>query len=118
MRYREKVTPLLLILVFSFQGCAIPYATYDRTTDKNIDIFYGDSIDVPHSIISRISVDFGEVGMFTGKGHDQILVEMLKDRAVDVGADAILSVEVSSQIIPSERNARWTARGIAISYDE
>ena len=105
------------LVTVSLASCLAPYKKYSRVSPKHIDEYYSASPNRPFEEIRRLSITFREVGYFTGRGSDEALIAMLKDKAAALGADAILDIRVSSQPAGAgEWNLIWSATALAIRY--
>lgn len=105
-------------LVVLISGCiSSTPAEYERASDEPVNLYFEERPERPYSELTSISVEYRELGVFRGRGNDQVVLEMLRDRAIEVDADAVISVTVTTERIQDERNRRWIGRGIAISYD-
>ena len=107
--------PLILIgALVVLSGCTT-MATYERQTQQAIDVYYGEP-DREYTTEAPVSADFRELGLYTGKGSDDLMIEMLKDEAAKLGADAVINVEIDTDPVYGEVNSRWFARGMAVQY--
>ena len=113
LRILLAVTLVACIIV---SGCATPYAKYERTHSQQIDEYYSGMPVRPYREIKKISVTFNEVGVFTGKGSDELIIEMLKDKAAEIGANGIIAISITTERMPLETNLQWIGRAIAIEY--
>ena len=104
----------ILALTTLILGCATT-ATHERTTNKPVDVYYGEP-EQAYETVGPVSTSFRELGLYTGKGSDEYMLEKLKDEAAMRGADAVINVEIDTDPIPLEANTRWFARGTAVKY--
>jgi hypothetical protein len=97
-----------------------PYKHYQRVSTKQIDEYIASPPKRSFEEISLISVSFRELGYFTGRGNDEMLIEMMKDKAATLNADAIMNIKISSQPASNtgEWNLLWNASAIAIRYTD
>src|SRR5690554_1708931 len=101
-------------MVLLLAGCiSSTPAVYERVTNEEVQLYFEERPQGPYSELSSISVEYRELGVFRGRGNDQMILDMLRDRAIEVGADAVVSVRVETEAIQDEVNRRWVGRGIA-----
>jgi hypothetical protein len=115
---RGILSAVILIACTFVAGCATPYAKYDRAHSRQVDEYYSVMPVRQYREIKRISVTFNEVGVFTGKGSDELIVDMLKDKAAELGANGIISIDITTERMPLETNLQWIGRAIAIEYTD
>ncbi len=107
-----------LVVCFTAAGCAAPYAKHEQTRSQQIDEYYSSMPVRPYREITRISVTFNEVGVFTGKGSDELIIEMLKDKAAEIGANGIIDISIATERMALEKNLQWIGRAMAIEYND
>lgn len=111
-RAAGKILFLLALTTLIF-GCTTA-ASYERTTDKPVDVYYGEP-ERAYETIGPVSSSFRERGVYTGQGSDEFMLDRLKDDAAMRGADAVINVEIETTA-PAGTNVNWFARGTAVKY--
>jgi S1-C subfamily serine protease len=106
----------LAALAILIMACTPSYKEYIRKTQKPIDEYYKYAPTRPYEEVRRISVTFKEWGIFTGKGSEEMIIDMLKDKAAKLNADAIMDIRIVTERIPGEVNLLWYASALAIRY--
>jgi uncharacterized protein YbjQ (UPF0145 family) len=95
-----------------------PPKNYKRVSSKQIDEYYSKPPTESFEEVRLLSIAFRELGYFTGRGSDEMLIGMLKDKAAALNADAIMDIKISSQPASNtgEWNLIWQASALAIRY--
>lgn len=108
---------LCALLLTTLAGCFAPYKNYHRVSVKEIAEYYSTPPKRPFEEIRRLSITFRELGYITGRGSDEMLIGMLKDKAAGLNADAIMDIHIASQPAGGgEWNLIWHATALAIRY--
>jgi len=108
---------LYALLLTPLTGCLAPYKNYQRVSAKEIEEYYSTPPKRPFEEVRRLSITFRELGYFTGRGSDEMMIGMLKDKAAALNADAIMGIQIASQPAGGgEWNLIWNATALAIRY--
>jgi hypothetical protein len=114
-----RILTLFIFVLVLIMSCAAPPRTVKQTEEtKQIDVYHTQQPDRSYTELSTVVVSFRERGFLTGSGSEELMIEKLKEKAVEYKADAIMNINITIQPIQGEMNKHWSATAVAIKYKE
>jgi len=103
-----------LLASLLFLSCATTQPV--KEAPRNIDAFFDKQPTAEYSEVTKLFVDYRELGAFKQPGSSELMIERLKAEARKVGADGIVGIKVDTEQIPGQMNRIWKASATAIKY--
>ena len=105
----------LIILPLLFIACATT-SKVPEPPPRPIDTYFAQMPEKSFEEMSMFAATYKEYGVFKPKGDEARMIEMLKDKAREINADAIMNINIETEFIPGQQNKLWKASAVAIKY--
>ena len=108
----------LIVVSLLLLACAStpPRVQKQEIPKTPVDTYFAQAPEKAFTELSMIAATYKEYGVFKPKGDEARMIEMLKDKAREINADAIMNINIETEFIPGQQNKLWKASAIAIKY--